>query len=73
MLTMFTGELGELWLSHCGKRSSMLLAYEQQLAMELERLENEVTKTTASEDEVTSFLRKKLKELTKSRQIQQSQ
>lgn len=51
----------------------MLLAYEQQLAMELERLENEVTKTTASEDEVTSFLRKKLKELTKSRQIQQSQ
>lgn len=68
-----TEELEELWLDHCEERGSVLRAYKQQLAVELGRLEKEVTKTKTSESEVTSFLKKKISELTKSRQFQQFQ
>lgn len=68
-----TEELRELCQAHVVERETVLQAYEQQLGVELERLEKEVLKTTTSESEVTSFLRKKLKELHKSREFQQSQ
>ena len=68
-----TEELRELWETHIVERSTVLQAYGQQLAVELERLEKEVLRATASENEVTSFLHKKIKELNKSVKYQSSQ
>ena len=60
-------------MDHGEDRRSVLLAFKQRLSVELGELEKEVVKMNASEGEVTAFLRKKIKDLSKSRQIQQSQ
>ena len=65
--------LEELCMDHGEDRRSVLLAFKQRLSVELGELEKEVVKMNASEGEVTAFLRKKIKDLSKSRQIQQSQ
>ena len=66
-------ELAELASSLGEERESVLKAYRHQLSMELDKLEKDVRKTIASESEVTSVLRKKIQDLSKTRQLQQSQ
>ncbi len=73
LLIFFSEELAELWCGLSEDRESVLKAYRQQLSVELDKLEKDVRKTISSEGEVTSFLRKKIQDLAKSRQLQQSQ
>ena len=70
---MHVEELAELLSGMSEDRESVLKAYRQQLSIELDKLEKDVKRTISSEGEVTSFLRKKIQELAKSRQLQQSQ